>query len=349
MHGIARWLLPLAVLGATTGSAASSQPPPLDGSPLRGPTGLRLLVADDRPFLLEVDGGRVTQITGLALAGSRPLAVLAVGRDAVVRVHRAWARGAPRADIYVVRRGATKATRLAGAWEVAPSADGRAVWLKSFRAARHCTLRALWLDGRVRRRARSVSCSMRLVDFGTGALLAQRSSVVDPRTGQTLLRFGGILAIAGPFALTARPRPDRLGLTDLRTGKRWRLRSPSEVGGPRNQGGIDGAEVDPRGKRIAITSSDPAWQGGGTQVTDVWLLDPATRRFQHLPDMPAAVSLKFTSMSWTGDGQLVMLAETERRDVVAVWRPGQNRLAVRHVTIPERNGGSDSFVVWRAR
>lgn len=65
--------------------------------------------------------------------------------------------------------------------------------------------------------------------------------------------------------------------------------------------------------------------------------------------MPAAVSLKFTSMSWTGDGRLVMLAQTANRDVVAVWRPGQKRLAVRRVRLPERNGGSDSFVVWRAR
>lgn len=41
------------------------------------------------------------------------------------------------------------------------------------------------------------------------------------------------------------------------------------------------------------------------------------RRFRHLPDMPAAVSLKFTSMSWTSDGRLVMLARTAGREVVA--------------------------------
>jgi hypothetical protein len=80
-------------------------------------------------------------------------------------------------------------------------------------------------------------------------------------------------------------------------------------------------------------------------VTDVWLLDPATRRFRHLPDMPAIVDLKFTSMAWTSDGRLVMLAQSVGRTVVAVWRPGQKRVAVKPVRLPRRDGGSDSFVV----
>jgi hypothetical protein len=45
--------------------------------------------------------------------------------------------------------------------------------------------------------------------------------------------------------------------------------------------------------------------------------------------MPAEVALKFTSMSWTGDGRLGFLARTaDAGDVVAVWRPGQPRIAV---------------------
>lgn len=349
MAAIVRWLLPFAVVAAATGSASAGQPPPLGGAPLPGHTGLRLLVADDPPFLLDVDRGRVTPITGLQVRDHPVLSVLAVGRDAVVWLdRRARARGVPRAEIYVVRRGTTKATSLARAWEVAPSADGRAVWLKSFIDARHCSLRELELDGRARRRARSVPCSTRLVDSGAGALLVQGSSVVDPRTGRTLLRSGGIRAMAGRFALTGDSRGG-LALTDLRTGTVGGLSWPSEVGGPTSQGGIDQAAVDAGGRLIAVSFSDPAWQGGGTQVTDVWLLDPSTRGFQHLPDMPAAVSLKFTSMSWTGDGRLVMLAHTAQRDVVAVWRPGQNRIEVRRVKLPERNSGSDSFVAWLGR
>ncbi len=88
----------------------------------------------------------------------------------------------------------------------------------------------------------------------------------------------------------------------------------------------------------------------GIQVTDVWLLDPATRHFRHLPDMPAAVQLKFTSMAWASDSRLVMLAQTSGpsgdRDLVAVWKPGQRQIALRLVRLPARNSGSDAFVVW---
>jgi hypothetical protein len=139
---------------------------------------------------------------------------------------------------------------------------------------------------------------------------------------------------------------DPLALFNLANGARWRLPWPSRIVGPMSQGGIDHAAASANGLPIAVSFSDPAWQGGGTQVTDVWLLDPATRSFMHVPGTPAAVALKFTSMNWTGDGRLVLLAQTANRDVVAVWRPGQKRLAVRSVELPERTSGSDSFVAW---
>jgi hypothetical protein len=153
--------------------------------------------------------------------------------------------------------------------------------------------------------------------------------------------------MVGRFALTGGSKRG-LALSDLRTGSRWRLGWPSRVGGATSQGGIDQAAVAIEGKFIAVSFSDPAWQGGGTQVTDVWLLNLLTRRFRHLPDMPAAVSLKFTSMAWASRQRLVMLAQTTQHDVVAVWRPGQRRIQVRRVQLPERNSGSDSFVVWSA-
>jgi hypothetical protein len=96
---------------------------------------------------------------------------------------------------------------------------------------------------------------------------------------------------------------------------------------------------------IAMDFADPAYQGSGTQVTDAWLLDPTTRRFSHLPGMPAAVSLKFTSMSWTTDGRLVMLAQIGSRDAVAVWRPGKKQIALRTVRLPVRESGSDTFAI----
>lgn len=345
MAVIVRWLGAAAVIAVATGSAAAAEPAPLHGAPLTGKTGLRLLVASVPPLLVDVDSGHVARITGLPLQGRPVLSVSAVGKDAVVWLDRP-SRGVPRAEIYVVRHDATKATRLAAAWDVAPSSDGRAVWLKSFADARHCTLRELWLDGDDRRRARPVPCSTRVVDSGSGGLLVQGSSVVDPDSRRVILRTG-LWAMAGRFALIASKSGP--AVLNLRTGTRWRLRWPSQIGGATSQGGVDQAAVATDGKFIAVSFSDPAWQGGGTQVTDIWLLNPLTRRFQHLPDMPAAVSLKFTSMTWASRQRLVMLAQTAQHDVVAVWHPGQKQFHVRRVQLPERNSGSDSFVVWSAR
>lgn len=344
MGAVVRRLLVLAIVAAAAGSALAAQPSPLRGVPLVGHTGLRLLVAADPPFVLDVDTGGVSPIAGLQVRDKPVLSVRAVGKDAVVWLARRT-RGVLRAEIYVVRRGALEATRLATAWDVAPSADGRAVWLKSFADARHCTLRELGLDGREHRRARPVPCSTRLLDVGGAALLLHGRSVVDPRNGKTVSRSGGAWAVAGRFALTGGSRGG-LSLENLSTGRRWRLGWPSAIGGPTSQGGVDQAVVRADGRLVAVSFSDVSWQGGGSQVTDVWLLDPSTRRFQHLPDMPAFVSLKFTSMSWTSDGRLVMLAQTAQHDLVAVWRPGQKRIEVRRVRLPNRNSGSDSFVVW---
>lgn len=326
--------------------AGSTKPKPLRGVPLTGSTGLTLVVANNPPFLLDVDTGRRTRIRGLDLGKHSVLSVQPVGRDAIVWLDRNnRASKAPRAEIYVVRQGVTRATRLATAWEVARAADGMAVWLKSYEDAEHCALREVALDGGERRSPRAVSCSVNLVDSGSGAFLVDGDSVLDPSTGETLLDAGDLWTVIGDVAITMQGSQGPLTLTDLRSGERSRLRYPSRIGG---QGGRDEAAVHPNERLLALSFSDPAYQFSGTQVTDVWLLDVVTRRLRQLPDMPAAVGLKSTSMEWTSDGRLVLLAEADQRDIVAVWRPGRKRIRVRPVQLPFRNSGSDSFVVWQA-
>jgi hypothetical protein len=339
-----------------TGGGMPAVPGPLHGVPLAGSSGLRLLVSADPPLVLNVDTGAVRAVTGLNVKGNPVLSVLAVGQDAVVWLdRRAQSRSIPRAQIYVVRRGTTRATQIATGWQVAPADAGRAIWLVSFKDAHHCALSEIGLDGRARQRAQPIGCSTQLIDSGSGAVLVHGRRVVDAATGRTLLRTGSLWAIAGGRALTSTwtstcpglsclgPGPP-LTLTDLRTGTRWRLPWPSRIGF------TDQAVVRPDGRLIALDFADPAYQGGGTQVTDVWLLEPATRQFRHLPDMPAAVHLKFTSMAWASDGRLVMLAQTGGpsgdRNLVAVWTPGQRQIALRPVRLPERNSGSDTFVIW---
>jgi hypothetical protein len=309
---------------------------------------LVLLVAADPPYLLDADTGRVTPVKGLSVHGPAPvLSVLAAGRDAVVWIDRRppAASGIPDDDIYLVRHGDAIATRIAAGSDVQPAAGGRSVWVKSFTGAHHCTVREIDLAGRHLRGPRPVPCPAALIDPGAGALLAEGRSVIDPASGRVLLRTSSLWAIAGHLALTAGEPMHPLSLTDLRAGTRRALRWPSLIGG------TDEAAVDPSAKLIALSFSDPAYRGTGTQATDVWLLAPGTGRWQHLPGMPADVALKFTSMSWTSDGRLVMLAQTPTsgpasHDVIAVWRPGQKSLAIRSVHIPARDSGSDSFIAW---
>jgi hypothetical protein len=330
---------------APKATRALGQPKPLRGVPLAAATRLRLLVASDPPFVLDVDSGRTSSITGLDVSGNPVLSVLAVGRDAVVWLDRRQRPGnAPTAEIYVIRGTETNATPLATAWQVAPSADGAAVWLKSYADVDHCTLREVRLDGEERQTPRPLPCSAELVNAGGMPLLVDQGSVFDPQTETNIVTSGRIWAMSREFAVAVAGSSGPVTVIDVRSRDRWRLRYPSRISG---QGGSDEAAVHPNGRLFALSFSDPAFGGGGSQVTDVWLLNAVSRRFHHLPDMPAFVSLKFTSMSWTRDGRLVMLAESTGRDVVAVWRAGQRRIAVRRVSLPNRNSGSDSFVVLR--
>lgn len=327
-------------------AATPASPKPLRGTKLSRATGLRILVANAPPLLLDADSGRVERITGLNLRGHAVVSVHPVGAHTIIWLQRnSLATRHPRAEIYVVRRGATRANRLATAWEVASSADGRGVWLKAFDVAGRCMLRETGLDGSDRQPARQVPCSARLVATSTGALLIDGSSVIDPRSRATLFDTNRLWATVGDFAVTAEGRLGPLAVIDMRTGERWPLPYPSRVAG---QGGLDEAAVHPRGELVALSFSDPAYEFTGTQVTDIWLLDTRTRALRQLPDMPAAVSLKFTSMSWTSDGRLVTVAETGQRTLLAIWRPGWTRMKVRSLGRVARNGGSDTFVVWPA-
>ncbi|HZO49450.1 MAG TPA: hypothetical protein VFB26_04820 [Gaiellaceae bacterium] len=56
--------------------------------PLVGHTGLRLLVADDPPYVLDVDSGRRTRVVGLRPLSSAVPTVLPLGGHAVLWVDR---------------------------------------------------------------------------------------------------------------------------------------------------------------------------------------------------------------------------------------------------------------------
>ena len=321
---------------AATAAESRTEPVPLRGVPLRGETGLRLLVADAQPFVLSVDTGATRRLRGVAASARGVVWVVGVGGRAGVVV----ADDGADADLYGVRGRSGRISPLGRGMHVWPASDGRSVWIQKSSRRFRCTVTRVALDGREVRAARAFLCATGSDPAGGSlGVVVRRTRVVDPVTARTVLRARwGILAVAGTRAVLAGPGR-RLTLLDAASGSERRLRAPSILGGTPE------AAADPRGRFVALAYGNPAWRGGGDQVLDVWLLDTRTGELTQLPGMPAFVSLKRTSLAWTHDSRLVLLAESGQRNVVAVWRPGGERLTVKTVRLPKRSGGSDSFAV----
>jgi hypothetical protein len=152
----------------------------------------------------------------------------------------------------------------------------------------------------------------------------------------------GIVAVAGE-KLVLEDGPGRgFTLLDAATGAQRRLPWPSLLAK------LDQPAVDPAGRFVALAFASVSWTSGAGQAFDVWALDTKTGKLTQLPGMPAFVALKSTNMAWTPDGRLVLLAESAGKDMVGVWRPGEQHLALKTVRLPDRsNSGSDSFAPLR--
>ena len=329
---------------------------PLPGVPLRGPSGLRLLVTNDpTPFVLDVDTGANRPVTGLPTDDDRSSHVESVGEHAVV-VSRRDCRGSDcDADsvAYLVRHGGTAATRLGAALDVESSRDGRGVWLLSRQDASRCALGQVGLDGRQRRPARPMPCHAVLIEELPSGLLVYGSA---PRNGgdpySALVAADGAVrrlpqvvdGVAGGNLVLSTVEPGRLiALTDVHRGVSHRLPWPSKLDA-HVMGLVDG---HPNG-RLASVAFYPA-RNGAEQTLDVWLLDVTTRRWRRLPDMPLRLDSSKPQLRWTADGRLLLLAglADDPASLVGIWRPGEPRIAVRQVALPrpERRSGY-RFAIW---
>jgi hypothetical protein len=147
-----------------------------------------------------------------------------------------------------------------------------------------------------------------------------------------------LLAERSPDGAALRPPQPVPCAARLLAGARRVLARPSAIRF------ADEAAAAPDGRHVALDFADPAFHGTGTQVMDVWLLDTRTGGLAQLPGMPAIAHLKSTSFAWAPDGRLVLLSQDA--GLVAVWRPGERRLAARRLRLPRPSGGSDAFTVW---
>jgi hypothetical protein len=330
------------VFTAVCHGAGNMPAPTLVGVPLTGATGLQLLVADNPPFVLDVDSGQIQGVQGLDMRGKPGLSVFAVGEDGIVSLRRRSTPGI--VELYVVRARTTTATRLASTYQAASSADGHGLWLLSHKNASHCTLREVGLDGRELRAPRAAACAA-LLSAGPAGLIyrtTKRDTLVDPLSGRSIVRAPGIVGVAAGTVVTTNASHGitaPLVATVLRSGKHTQIHWPSELSW------FDPSLAHPSGQFMAIPFVDPAYPGPA-QALDVWLFDPGTNSMKELPDMPAEWSLKGSDEQWAADGRLVFLGETGDHEVVGIWRPGDEHIAVREIQIPDRTSGSDSFVAW---
>jgi hypothetical protein len=338
--------------GATSSSAPALRPStmprpsrhgalPFGRVPLVGPTGLRLLVADaPAPFVLEVDQATTQPITGLPTDGDRGVSVVPVAAGALVVSFRRCDRCWPGASVYLVRRGSTTATRLGAVLQVVPSRDGQSLWLLSRLDTSGCMIGQVGLDGRPRRAARQVGCRTGLVaELPAGLLVNVMGAGGRDWHGALLRPDGAIVRVGDPQAqpvvgnlvLSGADRHTPLVLHDVATGASSRLRWPS-----RPDYGLGEVTGESTGRLAIVEFAKYSPQ----HRVDLWLLDTRTRRWQHLPGMPAPMVPKITTVRWTADGRMVLLAG----NLLAVWRPGQPRLAVGGVPPPRQPGGN--FLIW---
>jgi hypothetical protein len=188
--------------GVLVGAGASGRgdPVPLAGVPFKGVSHLHLLVANNPPFVLDVDTGRVTPIRAPVVMRRGVLSVTAVGGVAGVVV-----AGYPNSQIYVVRAGGARPVFLGGGSYAVPSGDGSSVWIKSVSGSA-CALRQVGLDGHQIGQAQSFACNETIQFGGSLGLIASRTRVIDQLTGQTRLTTPyGVLAVAGKSLVLAGP------------------------------------------------------------------------------------------------------------------------------------------------
>ena len=329
----------------------------LPGVPLRSPAGLRLLVANDpTPFVLDLDSGVIQPVSGLPADDDRSVHVESVGEDAVVVSRRDCRGSGCDADsvAYLVRHGHTVATRLSAASDVESSRDGRGVWLLARPDSTHCTLGQVGLDGQPRRATRPVPCESVLIDeLPAGLLVYVTGSGSGAGPYSALVTADGAFrrlpqvvdGVAGGDLVLSTVEPGRLiALTDLGSGVSHRLHWPSAL-----QAHVMGLiDAHPEGRLVSVAFY-PA-HSGAEQTLDLWLLDLTTRDWQQLPDMPLRLGPSKPQASWTADGRLLLLAglaDDPASGLVAVWRPGQPRIAVRRVRLPEPGPPSGfRFVLW---
>ena len=325
----------------------SSRPTWLTGPPLSGPTHLRLVVSQNTgpASIVDVDSGRARAVRGLGVPRRQrtwspalyPLTAVPGGAFAVVTRQLCARCAVTQTEFLIAADGSVQRTgrlRLAGDQHTSTPALGSASasWALTWPRSGRCMLR---LEPGSRP-AVAVPCGSLGGDTPAGLVISRGGEVmlVDPRTGRVRERFavhGQFDVISNNVALISTAPgipgegdalPTHLTLINLSTGARTGLRWPSTL--------HFGYRVfpEPHGSLVAVEFADPAYLYSGRQASDVWLLDPRTGAFTHVPGFPILEHLKFSDIAWTNDHRLVAVAQGGGRTAIGLWRPGSPQLRV---------------------
>jgi hypothetical protein len=139
------------VTSSLSGARAAGPLPLLRGSTLRGPTYLRLIVADAPPFVLDVDRRTVRRIAGVASPGRYVVGLMPAPGGAVAVVDRLCSRCRARTRAFIVTTEG-RAQRIAMGSRVAAARKAAARWAVRRGPGEGLTLvdRASWRQWRLR-------------------------------------------------------------------------------------------------------------------------------------------------------------------------------------------------------
>ena len=289
--------------------------PSLAGPPT---TSVSLVLAGDAFQRLDVDTGRLTDLSGAA----DPTTVVVQGS----RVIALQPTGAADVTPLVLRYGPDRVERLGGADEVFPGPSGDGVWLVLGSAA-GLPGSVAYSNAAGTRRTAVFPLPRRFEVVGAvpGGLLVtsgrerdRRLTVWDPSASvavRTLGYVGTVLAVGGPLVTTTGlcwVGECPMYVVDVGTGERRDLRPPvGTVYSGRPVPSTDGSQVAAVVRRLADGAAALAVGGVATGLRIV-------------PDLTVQPG---ATVSWTASGWLVVPMDEES---VALWRAGQSR----QVTLP---------------
>jgi hypothetical protein len=337
-----------------------TSPVRISGAPLGAATHLSLIASENggQVFVVNVDRATARAVPGLGVPASRQtLSSPTVWLDAVPGGVVATVAPKPcqpcertNRKFLIDANGAVRRLdpiRLKpDQYTTAEAVGSTTTWVLTWPSGGHCTLA---LEPATRPPV-PVACGSLQTDTPAGLLERTGSDtlLVNPQTGEIRERVrgnGGFDLLGRGIALTSvwpspgdSSFPTNLGLLNLATGARRALAWPSIL--------HFGYQVypEPHGPLVAVEFVDPAYPPHRNtigQAADVWMLDPRSGHFTHVPGFPIFEGLKASHVAWTADDRLVTVVANDGGPTLAVWRPGQPSLRIRRVPAIE---GYSNFV-----